>query len=248
MAYLSWLIRKRTLVLCLRSFKWTASWQNQQNGLCIQRWLRSAWASVWSDQGLSCPHEETLSPPEATHWVCCEVSDQTEQMPSLGWAHRSFCWFVMRLLKCACAATLEGQRCCFLPESFSWPIHYVANSQLQTAKAVATLRRSCAGSTEPSLFTYLISDKYLFYMSWFVFFLCNSTWEELHLFWCKTQEIQAPCRRRDWSFCSAKKGGSENQDDENRWRGCRDKNRLKKAKIPVRLVLSRVPFKSGVWN
>ena len=29
------------------------------------------------------------------------------------------------------------------------------------------------------------------------------------------------------------------------WRGCRDKNRLKKAKNPVRLVLSRVPFKSG---
>ena len=37
-------------------------------------------------------------------------------------------------------------------------------------------------------------------------------------------------------------------DAENRWRGCRDKNRLKRTKIPVRLVLSRVPFKSGVWN
>ena len=28
-------------------------------------------------------------------------------------------------------------------------------------------------------------------------------------------------------------------------RGCRDKNRLKKAKTSVRLILSRVPFKSG---
>ena len=35
-------------------------------------------------------------------------------------------------------------------------------------------------------------------------------------------------------------------DAENWWRGCRDNNRLKKATIPVRLVLFRVPFKSGV--
>ena len=35
-------------------------------------------------------------------------------------------------------------------------------------------------------------------------------------------------------------------DAENWWRGCQDKNRYKKAKIPVRLVLSRVPFKSAV--
>ena len=35
-------------------------------------------------------------------------------------------------------------------------------------------------------------------------------------------------------------------DAENWWRGCRDKNLLKKAKNPVRLVRSRIPFKSGV--
>ena len=35
-------------------------------------------------------------------------------------------------------------------------------------------------------------------------------------------------------------------DVENWWRGFRDKNRLKKAKFPVCLVLSRVHFKSGV--
>ena len=33
-------------------------------------------------------------------------------------------------------------------------------------------------------------------------------------------------------------------DAENWWRGCQDKNGLKKAKIPARLVLSRVPFQS----
>ena len=34
----------------------------QQNDLCTQRRLRSAWASPQSDQSLLCPHEETLGP------------------------------------------------------------------------------------------------------------------------------------------------------------------------------------------
>ena len=34
--------------------KWAASWQNQQNGMCAQRKLRSAWASAQSDQSLRC--------------------------------------------------------------------------------------------------------------------------------------------------------------------------------------------------
>ena len=34
---------------------WAASWQNQQNGMCAQRRLRSAWASAQSDQSLRCP-------------------------------------------------------------------------------------------------------------------------------------------------------------------------------------------------
>ena len=41
---------------------WAASWQNQQNGMCAQQSLRSAWASAQSDQSLSCPHEESLGP------------------------------------------------------------------------------------------------------------------------------------------------------------------------------------------
>ena len=44
------------------SNKWAASWQNQQNGMCAQRRLRSAWASAQSDQSLRCPHEESLGP------------------------------------------------------------------------------------------------------------------------------------------------------------------------------------------
>ena len=39
-----------------------ASWQNQQNGMCAQLRLRSAWASAQSDQSLRCPHEESLGP------------------------------------------------------------------------------------------------------------------------------------------------------------------------------------------
>ena len=41
---------------------WAASWQNQQNGMCAQRRLRSACASAQYDQSLHCPHEESLGP------------------------------------------------------------------------------------------------------------------------------------------------------------------------------------------
>ena len=53
--------------------KW-ASWQNQQNGMCTQQRLRSAWASAQFDQGL-----QSL----ATHWVHSEDSDQIWRMPRL---------------------------------------------------------------------------------------------------------------------------------------------------------------------
>ena len=45
-----------------KTTKWAASWQNQQNGMCAQGRLRSAWASAQSDQSLRCPHEESLGP------------------------------------------------------------------------------------------------------------------------------------------------------------------------------------------
>ena len=44
------------------SDNWAASWQNQQNGMCAQRRLRSACASAQSDQSLRCPQEESLGP------------------------------------------------------------------------------------------------------------------------------------------------------------------------------------------
>ena len=63
---------------------WAASWQNQQNGMCAQRRLRSAWTSAQSDQSLHCPHKESLGS-LATQWVHSEDSDQTGRMPRLIW-------------------------------------------------------------------------------------------------------------------------------------------------------------------
>ena len=41
---------------------WAALWQKQQNCMCAQRRLSSAWASTQSDQSLRCPLEEILDP------------------------------------------------------------------------------------------------------------------------------------------------------------------------------------------
>ena len=41
-------------ILQVLSYIWSASWQNQQNGMCGQRRLRSAWACAQSNQCLCC--------------------------------------------------------------------------------------------------------------------------------------------------------------------------------------------------
>ena len=82
--------------------KWAAAWQNQQNYLCAQRRLRSAWASpsVWSESSLCALL--VAKDPMLLH-ADSEDSDQIGRMPSpilsaqadlsLRWAHRLFCWF-----------------------------------------------------------------------------------------------------------------------------------------------------------
>ena len=77
--------------------KWAASWQNQQNGMCAQRRLRSAWASVQYDQSYPLSAQRRL----------CSDCVNTQADPSLRLAHMPFCWvchyflFVMiRRLKC----------------------------------------------------------------------------------------------------------------------------------------------------
>ena len=60
---------------------WTTSWHHQQNGMCTQRRLRSAWAFVQSDQSLPCPHEEGLVP----YWPTeCTAKTQIN-LPRLIW-------------------------------------------------------------------------------------------------------------------------------------------------------------------
>ena len=63
---------------------WAASWKNQQNGMCAQRRLSSAWASAHSDQSLRCLHEENIGS-LATHWAHNRDSVQTGRMPGLIW-------------------------------------------------------------------------------------------------------------------------------------------------------------------
>ena len=98
---------------------WAASWQNQQNDLCAQQRLSSAWASTQSHQSLRCPHEEILGPQlpiECTaktlirlqmknywvNWAHSEDSDQTGRMPRLIWVFARhtdhFVGFVIRRL------------------------------------------------------------------------------------------------------------------------------------------------------
>ena len=73
---------------------WAALWQNQQNGMCAQRRLRSASASAQSDQS-------SLSAWRATQWRHSEDwSDWAYAQAdlSLRWAHSHFVGFVMKQL------------------------------------------------------------------------------------------------------------------------------------------------------
>ena len=63
--------------------KWAAARQDQKNDMCVQRRLRSAWASAQSDQGLHCPHEESLGPHLPNERTA--KTDHTGKMPRLIW-------------------------------------------------------------------------------------------------------------------------------------------------------------------
>ena len=79
---------------------WATSWQNQQNGMCAQRRLRSAWASAQSDQSSLSAWRKLGS--LTTHWAHSEDSDQPERIFRLirVFAGRTchFVGFVMRRL------------------------------------------------------------------------------------------------------------------------------------------------------
>ena len=88
-----------TEVSCFCNFfiKWAASRQNQQNGMCTQRRLRSAWASAQSDQSSLSTWRKLGS--LATHWVHSKDSDQMIWVLT-GSSH--FVGFVVRQLILRC--------------------------------------------------------------------------------------------------------------------------------------------------
>ena len=94
------------LILVL-SNSWAASWQNQQNGMCAQRRLRSAWASAQSDQSLRCLR--SLATLERTAKTLIRLGGCP------GWFESSlgaqpFCWFYHEAAHLDCCSKVEFWR------------------------------------------------------------------------------------------------------------------------------------------
>ena len=74
---------------------WAASWQKQQNDMCAQRRLRSAWASAQSDQSLCCALNGWLR----THAVFMRTAKTLNRLGECpGWSQsslgrQSYCWY-----------------------------------------------------------------------------------------------------------------------------------------------------------
>ena len=83
-------------------YNWAASWQNQQNGMCAQRKLWSAWTSAQSDQSLRCHGGQWVAKDPSFLHADSEDSDQTGWMPRPIWVFTGrtchFVGFVMRWL------------------------------------------------------------------------------------------------------------------------------------------------------
>ena len=76
------------------SYIWTAAWQNQQNNLCAQWRLRSAWASAQSDQSSLSAWRKLGSFLPIEHIVKTLIKlGGCQADPSLCWAQRSLFWF-----------------------------------------------------------------------------------------------------------------------------------------------------------
>ena len=87
--------RLNLVVICAKHYNiLVASWQNQQNDMCAQRRLRSAWASVQSDQS-SLFAQWVAKDPSFLHAESEDWSDWADAQSdlSLRWAHMPVCWF-----------------------------------------------------------------------------------------------------------------------------------------------------------
>ena len=90
---------------------WAAAWQNQQNDLCAQRRLRSAWASAQSDQSQRCPPEAKLGPKLPTERTA-KTLIRLGGCP--GWSEsslgtKSFCWFCHEVAQNSSSSSLHMQ-------------------------------------------------------------------------------------------------------------------------------------------
>ena len=94
--------------------KWASAWQSLQNGMCVQRRLRSVWASAQSDQSSLSAWRKLGS--LAIHLVHSEDSDQTGRMLRLIWVFAGRTWhfvgFVMRWHKLVFGSQRKHHRKC----------------------------------------------------------------------------------------------------------------------------------------
>ena len=120
---------------CKTSSIWAASWQNQQNGLCVQRRLRSAWASAQFDQSLPCPHEESLAPKLPTKYTAKTLIRLGR---CSGWSEsslgtQSFCWFcheAAHLYRLDWEDRALQKRLCGIQIMFGFPYKYASQTSV----------------------------------------------------------------------------------------------------------------------
>ena len=112
---------------------WAATWQNQQNGIFVQRRLRSAWASAQSDQSsLSAWRKLGFL---ATRWAPSEDSDQTWRTPRLIWvfAERTVILLVLSWggSVIICTKLRQWKRTRFKKNWCQFPSNHKLNSRLK---------------------------------------------------------------------------------------------------------------------
>ena len=96
---------------------WATACQNQQNDLCAQRRLRSAWASAQSDQSQRCPPEAKLGPKLPTERTA-KTLIRLGGCP--GWSESSLGTKVILLV-----LSWGGSKCFFLESTYAAHIHFI---------------------------------------------------------------------------------------------------------------------------
>ena len=109
---------------------WATAWQNQQNDLCAQGRLRSAWASAQSDQSQRCPPEANLGPKlpsECTAKTLIRLGGCPGWSETLirlggcpGWSESSLGTEVILLV-----LSWGGSKCFFLKSTYAAHIHFI---------------------------------------------------------------------------------------------------------------------------